>query len=481
MAYVNKEVHEEGLLLEIANIFVEQGWELVGETTRVSVTHFGSSSPGYLETPYDETNHGKAGTFISGSVAEHIIVKPPGAEVYYGLAYHTSLFNALLSEFNEANWIGNFTELVREDEDRGLKYYKFTEGIDAFHKRIVDLSKKHRNTNRIYAYMTKERPNIKGKVTLMQPPDFSRNFVMDLEIEETLMVAGGGYDAFLEVANPNLLQSPYSIMRLRSVEEAEQTVNGYPIQNSNWHPDSIVEIKGVVEEDFAFLTIETDSGPSYNNNVTPSIPLFFGRFKALSQDDDRNYALIAGSAFKSDDPRYDFDSTTPFDGGIPPMPTLKKYPNTPANGIDNVMVFRTKGGAYYQSHHLFVEVDPNGMPPKREFDGRKYPSAWQQADADPYDYQMNPSRYSGEVHASRIYIAHMDEGVRGYLDGIIGLNPISLLDGDTLKVKVAWCEEGYDEYEYKVLSSVSPFTKYPSTPFRPLGLGIIKNRHREGE
>lgn len=490
MGYIHKEVYEKDLLDEIANIFVEQGWELKGEFYKTAVLAYMNRGGTYsyvdtaIFTPHDKINGvGR----VMAELTKHYIVSPPNSDMHYGIAMKTDAMIIRNDDVDPDKWIGNFATIREKEEgeeEQFTTYYNYSQdGLDSFGEEVVRLISKRLNKNRIYLYMTAKEPKVED-IAILKVGNFEQSS-LDLSVTGTYgryrSYYGSTFVGEIDNIHEGLLQSPISVMRTRSIDIVldDSISEKYPINNTNWHDDSLFEISGTVEKDFAFLVIQADGAAAYDNNITPSIPFFFGRFTALNEDDDRNYALIAGSAFKKDDPRYDFDDPKPFDEK-PMMPILQQYPSNPSNGIDNVTVFRTKGGAYYQAHHLFVEVDPNVMPPKREYDGRKYPSAWQQADADPYDYQMNPSRYTGEAHASKIYIAHMDEGVRGYLDGIIGMNPISLLDGDTLKNKVAWCEDGYDEYTFKVLSSVSPFTKMPSTPFRPLGLGIIKKRHEEG-
>lgn len=488
MGYIHKEVYEKDLIDEIANIFVEQGWELKGDFYKVAFSEYRYSVGKYTNADtsiFTNVNELEEAGRVKAIVAKHYIVSPPGSEMHYGIAVASEKLTVTSKDVKEENWVGNFATNHEEDVGTGevvinTRYDK--EGIRAFGDDVFKFLKDKINYNKIYLYMTAEEPTLEN--TTMLEVYQKEHTALDLEVQECegLYTShfGSTFKGLLVDAKPKVLQSPFSVMRTRSIDVVfdDSLSDKFPIANTNWHEDSLFEISGVVDEEYAFLVLQADSGPAYNNNVTPSVPFFFGKFEGLADDDKNNYALIAGSAFKTDDPTYDFDDPRPFDEE-PLQPILKNYVSNPSNGVDNVTVLRTKGGAYYQAHHLFVEVSPNNVEPPRVHDKRKYPSAWSQADALAYNYQMNPSRYSGEVHASRIYIAHMDEGVRGYLDGLIATNPLSLLDGDTLKVKVDWCEDGYDEYEYKVLSSVSPFTKYPSTPFRPLGLGIIKSKYEE--
>ena len=491
MKRIKEEVHEKDLLPSIANIFVEAGWELVGDFHKVVFHSYqrqvslgeGVGLDRSIFMHHDEL--GKGNKKVRARIAKHYVVKPPNHDVHYGIAVMSDSIVVDSDDIDSEKWVGNFATLHREEtvSNQRVAYYRYDkDGVNEFGKIIFDAFEERLDKNKIYAYMTAKKPFMEDYTML--EVDGKNQTVLDLEVEycegSYHSQGTGSFRGEIIEASVDVKQSPFSVMRTRSIDVSYDTSlsDKFPINNTNWHDDSLYEIEGVVEDDFAFLVLQADGSPAYDDNMTPSVPLFFGQFKALNDKDDRNFALIAGSAFKGNTPNYDFDDPKPFDN-VPLLPILERYPIRPSNGIDNVMVYRTKGGAYYQSHQLFVEVDPNAMPPKREYGGRKYPSAWQQADADPYDYQMNPSRYTNEGHGSRVYISHMEEGVRGYLDGIIAINPISLLDGDVLKNKVAWCDDGYDEYTFRVLSSVSPFTKIPSTPFRPLGLGIIRKRHEE--
>lgn len=491
MKRIKEEVHEKDLLPSIANIFVGAGWELVGDFHKVVFHSYqrqvslgeGVGLDRSIFMNHDEL--GRGNKKVRARIAKHYVVKPPNHDVHYGIAVMSDSFVVDSDDIPSDKWIGNFATLDREEtqSNRTVQYYRYEkEGTNEFGKLIFDMFESRLDKNKLYTYMTAKKPYMED-YTMLEVSGKTQT-VIDLEVEYCegayRSEGTGSYQGVLLEASPNVYQSPFSVMRTRSIDVTFDTSlsEKFPIANTNWHDDSLFEINGVVEDNFAFLVLQADGAPAYDNNITPSVPLFFGQFVALDEKDKNNFALIAGSAFKTDNPRYDFDDPRPFDT-TPLQPILKNYVTNPSNGIDNITVLRSKGGSYYQAHHLFVESDPNLMPPKREYDGRKYPSAWQQADAEPYDFQMNPSRYTNEAHGTKIYLAHMEEGVRGYLDGVIALNPISLLDGDILKNKVAWCEDGYDEYVFHVLSSVSPFTKVPSTPFRPLGLGIIRKRHEE--
>lgn len=173
---------------------------------------------------------------------------------------------------------------------------------------------------------------------------------------------------------------------------------------------------------------------------------------------------------------FDFDDPMDKVGEII-SPLLKLYPYHPANGVDSVIVSRSRFGARYQAHYLSLGAPPNQLPPaKSTEDGRKYPRAYESYEnTNNYKYQFNPSRYSGKIHSSRIFVIHPEEGVRGYLDKSIGFNAQSI-NASNLRVRKADCpEKVYEMYKYLSIGAVSPLTKLPATPFRPIGVGIYSH------
>ncbi|MWV43092.1 hypothetical protein GRF59_05565 [Paenibacillus sp. HJL G12] len=162
------------------------------------------------------------------------------------------------------------------------------------------------------------------------------------------------------------------------------------------------------------------------------------------------------------------------------LPKMKDYPHYPSNGIDSVMVKRTKFGARYQAHYISWGVPANSMPPLRQDeDGHKYPRAWNNYMNDPYKFQFNPSRYSGKAHSSRATLVHPEDGKFGTLRNVILVSPLTIMNGDELKANKERCspneEDRFEIYSYYLVEGVSPLTKRPATPFRPAGLGILKS------
>ncbi|MED1666049.1 PKD domain-containing protein [Brevibacillus laterosporus] len=161
------------------------------------------------------------------------------------------------------------------------------------------------------------------------------------------------------------------------------------------------------------------------------------------------------------------------------LPMLKEYPHYPSNGIDSIMVKRTKFGARYQAHYLLWNVTPNAMPPDRVgIDGGMHPRAWQNAENPAYNYQFNPSRYSDKAHTSKATIVHPEDGKYGTLRNVILVSPLTIMNGDELREVDKHCEGGVNQYKiysYYLIEGISPLTKRPSTAYVPAGLGILKD------
>ncbi len=289
----------------------------------------------------------------------------------------------------------------------------------------------------------------------------------------------------------NVMQSPitkcilrYSKQPIEDLYSEEYDV----VQNdTNWWYDSEVHIKGCIDDYGFFLIVQADNVPAWEDNIVPCIPLYFGRVDVV-EDNDSCVAFFGGTmpdvtlnqvaAFDFDDPDRD-----EFQKYI--LPILKTYPRHPSNGLDTVMVKRCKYGARYQSYYLAWGATPNIMPPDRENKHvteftdsivRDYPRAWNQHKADEYAYWFNPSQYSKKIHTSKIYIVHPEEGVRGNLRWSVGLSPIGVSNGNKIRVMIDPCgteqRPVYEYYRYNLIDGVSPLTKRPGTPYRPIGLGI---------
>ncbi|KJD47064.1 hypothetical protein [Paenibacillus terrae] len=346
--------------------------------------------------------------------------------------------------------------------------------------------RKYRLSHTLYVYMLEDLKGLKpdGADVVLAWNDNSEagqlRAALDIEVEESAWKTTVSGPMFtVTKAEGARMQSPImqAGLRYKLMESYYNNSFNYPVQNTNWWSDSEISVKGTLSDTNFFFTIQCDNVPAPENNLVPIIPLYFGKLDPV-EEGDNVYALFAGTVPIRDTVNgvatYDFDDTTTRQPHI--MPLLKSYPNFPANGMDNIMVNRAKLGARYQAHYLSWNSPPNLMPPARtSADGKKdYPRAWNNAENPLYKYTFNPSRYSGKVHTSKVYVIHPEEGVRGTLKDTISLAAFSF-NANKLRVKRANCPDEFDVYRYFLIEGISPLTKKPGTQFRSAGIGLYVN------
>lgn len=476
MPYIDKNITEGNLLNEMAEIFVEEGWTME--------RYFKKSA--FSASRINPQGSNIPSSTIEFHVAEHMILKHPNPDknIYYGMAIYGK-FDTKLGMLKRELWpIENVKPPYNDPEMPDVQIYESQDGYQELADFVTNKFPAVKETHTIYFYMLDaitDEITHNGDIMIAWNGDL-KQAVLDIEVQKTAYWVVGGSPQFrVTEAFPDYRQSPISAASLRipALEKFDSKLSFLtPHSATNWFADSLINVQGVINEDYAFLILVGDASASYENNGVPSIPLFMGKFISEDPEDKWNYALATGSAFKTNTPEFDFDDPKPM--LAPLQPLLKDYVNTPANAIDNVMVYRGKMGSFYQAHHLFVDVPSNIMPPILTHKDRDYPRAWKQAESAVYDYQYNPSRYTGEVSSSYAQIEHNDEGVRGRFPDIIVTLPLNLNDGDGLKVRVQTCPDEHDEYKYHLIEGVSPFTKIPATPYRQLGVGIMYKKF-EGE
>ncbi|WP_068498930.1 hypothetical protein [Paenibacillus kribbensis] len=346
--------------------------------------------------------------------------------------------------------------------------------------------RKYRLSHTLYVYMLEDLKGLKpdGADLVLAWNDNSEagqlRAALDIEVEESAWKTTTSSPMFtVTKAEGARMQSPImqAGLRYKLMESYYNNSFNYPVQNTNWWSDSEIAVKGTLSDTNFFFTIQCDNVPAPENNLVPIIPLYFGKLDPV-EEGDNVYALFAGTVPIRDTVNgvatFDFDDTTSRQPHI--MPLLKSYPNFPANGLDNIMVNRAKQGARYQAHYLSWNSPPNLMPPARtSVDGKKdYPRAWNNAENPLYKYTFNPSRYSGKVHTSKVYVIHPEEGVRGTLKDTISLAAFSF-NANKLRVKRTHCPDEFDVYRYFLVEGISPLTKKPGTQFRPAGIGLYVN------
>lgn len=482
MPYIDKMVQEGNMLNDIADIFGSVGWKLERYFKKTVFTK------SYIDpnVPTLAQNTMRIG------VAEHMILKhpDPDTELYYGFA----LYGEVSSPFGfvpKRLWPKNQVERIKDDE-LGVTIVRPFDNYKELADWATNKSPMVKQTHTLYMYMmeqiTDDLPH-NGDIVTATDKDLKRS-ALDVEVHETeLWGLSGSYAFKIKSAQPSYFQSPYAACSIRIPTREEKDASqsfDTPYIKGNWHYDSSIWVRGWIDNEHVSLTLLADAAAGYQDNGVPMIPLYLGKFDSESDTDKDNFALMGGSAFKTENPTYDFDDPKPLIADMVNMqPTLKDYVMTPSSGIDSVMVYRNIQGSKYQSHYLFIEAPSNQMPPELTYDKRDYPRAWKRTDSHVHAYKHNPSRYSGEtakeqsVQASYAKIAHMDDGVRGTLRNMIVTMPLSLNDEDVLKVVNEYCavdgtKHLYDDYSFFLIEGVSPLTKIPGTPYRQLGIGIMQ-------
>lgn len=246
--------------------------------------------------------------------------------------------------------------------------------------------------------------------------------------------------------------------------------------NTNWWADSLIQLCGVFDETSCFFTLKVDSAPTWEDNNVTLVPFFFGNLvmKDSTKRNEGPIALLGGTQVGK---FFDFDS---IDEKVETLqPITRNYVHHPSNGVDSIMLKKTKYGARYQAHYLKWNVPSNFMPPtreeirlvkdaigteKEEEFARKYPRAWNYLRFGYYQYDFHPSRYSEKVHASRAHVIHPEDGSVGYIPNIVLLPTINVMEGDNLRFPY-WCETCDEEPYHPEIPEDIPEDEW--TPFPP--------------
>ncbi|PFJ16496.1 hypothetical protein COI89_10820 [Bacillus cereus] len=445
MAYIEKIVSEAEFQNELVATMIENGWKEVKT---------------FYKAIYKTK---KAGEYLLHQywIAKHVILKNADGGMY-GITQ---------------TWVWATKNKLDIDFSIG--------GEQAALRAYLESNPQYKDRSCMYLYMIEKVPNYQDKAVISMGSEDGLEFgtIIDVELAEVKKIAHTKPDPstgkpityynYEYTDNPELMMSPWVKSTFRNPKLQDVDVD------TNWWPDSLVRITGQIDTKRVVLLIQADKTPAFENNSVPVTPVYLGRLESYAEDDTISDALWAGSAYdignETSSHKFDFESTKPFRNVGDYMPRTKSYPKNPGNGIDNVIIKRSRFGARYQAHYIAWNVPSNMMPPDRKGNnGGQYPGAWQSHDNDEYKYQFNPSLYSGRVHTSRAYIVHPDEGVRGYMPYVVLLSPLGLLNGDKLKVRQNTCPDTHDIYRFFTVDAISPITKMPSTAYRPAGLGIFE-------
>lgn len=457
MPYIETLFTEQTLQSDFIAAAVANGWEEVKRFRKVAYQFndifFGIAS-GWME-PWKHS--------LKIMIADHALLRNRRGDIF-GIARICEpplQWGDLPSQFKNGE-LPNQAQLEENDELRQqLHDWMFSQWNDTF----VDTSK-------IYFYMLKSVPSIPDGLRIVYPSNtLTVRDALDIELlhyEPRKLVTGYGYEFFATNAQHEIMQSPIVPVSTREVNVPD---NGWL---TNWWPDSKIRVEGFINDDMLILVIQADNTAAFDDNNVPTIPIYFGSLVPFDVNDTENAVLFAGTAVS--DAKYKYDLETPH---IPTaniiLPTNKQYPKYPGNGIDNLIVKRTKLGAYYQAYSLSYQATPEKMPPDRQStDGKQYVSAWKNKSNDEYQYQFNPSRYTKRAHVSRAIVTHPEEGHRGYLKGLVMTHSVGMRNGVRLKLKKQACPDVFEYYKYFVVDAISPLTKRPAIVSRPAGFGIFE-------
>lgn len=455
MAYVQTAFTEEGFITELTDLLTANGWAKEAEFRKVgySFPHFFYSSAPSGTIPPGERE-------FDIWLADHTIFKNAENNLY-GIARicKSKRKNKQLDvKFKNVQGHPDPTKLLNDDVLRDELHAWMKTQYDAT---AVD-------TSEIYFYMVGKTPVPPATETAVYPAAEARA-VLDVEnFGYVPAFASNSYSFTSDIEKQDLLTMQSPMMKVKTREIGTQT-NGWL---TNWWPDSKIRVEGLVSAQTVSLIIQADNTAAYDDNNVPTIPIYLGQLDALDATDTNEAVLFGGTAVS--DAKFDYTSTTPLVSN-PLLPLEKAYPKNPGNGIDNLIVKRTKFGAYYQAYYLSFQTAPDMMPPDRiSTDGKQYVSSWKNERNDESQFKFSPSTYDGKTHVSRGYVVHPEEGVRGFLKDMIFTSSLGMINSDRLKLKKAACPDVFEIYKYFVVDAVSPLTKRPATPFSPAGFGIYE-------
>lgn len=456
MPYIKTTFTEGGFLTDLKDLLVTNGWT---QETSFRKVAYNLSEIFYSSLSGSTPNEKRPLTIW---LADHIIVKNASGDMF-GIARITKserFWGNLPAKYKVVAGTPDITKL---ETDELLREELHAWMATQYEENAVD-------TSELYFYMLNTKPTVPTGKTAVYPVASAQGAV-DVEILSYTPIkntgsASAGYS--FEKAEFDLLRMQSPMMKIKTRDTGTAT-NGWL---TNWWSDSKIRVEGLVSNKTVSIIIQADNTAAYDDNNVPTIPLYMGQIVPLNAEDGNESVLFGGMAVS--DSKFDYTDTKPL-VTTPLLPVEKKYPKNPGNGIDNLIVKRSKYGAYYQAYYLSFLTAPDTMPPDRSStDGKQYVSSWKNERNDEYGFKFSPSSYDKKTHVSRAYVVHPEEGHRGYLKDMIMTSSMGHLNGDTLKLKVAACPNVFQHFKYFVVDAVSPMTKRPATAFSPAGFGIFE-------
>lgn len=495
----DKRIIEGEFQERFANFLMEEGsgWSIAKRFYKVAYSNRITNPEAFIDND----------TLIPISVAKHYILENENLpRTKLGIAIVGSFAPRLGDLTRDRRPVNGFFKEEGKDyeESAFMQYVKGhiskleTQPEDEFPK-----STRFFSTAEIYFYIVERVPQYVDDGEWVEFPFKSDELLracLDVEVWKGHWVNYSGSNRFVLVEpEVNNLQSPIikCTLRYNKTPLEDMWSEEYLVEqaDTNWWYDSEITFEGVVADKGFFLMATADNAPAWEDNVVPTIPIYFGPIDKMEEDDTAEEDLVtffAGtlpSGNINDVPKFDFDDYSKSQFVEQIMPITKSYPRHPSNGVDTVMVHRGKRGSRYQAHYLSWNTTSDEIKPDRaerhetDFTGdnfdRKYPRAWNHYRGEAYAYLFNPSRYTDVLHVSKIYVVHPEEGVRGTLRYSIGMSPVSLNPGTRIRLLKEVCDPvtkkpSYDIYRYHVADGVSPITKRPGTRYTPMGIGLLQ-------
>lgn len=235
--------------------------------------------------------------------------------------------------------------------------------------------------------------------------------------------------------------------------------------------------------------ITVAAGDGYNSgtnaliNASPDVPLSFWNNAGITLDANK-YVLYFGSITKNrialvlyGDPTIDFNAYRVgflYAGRLVPFPeagqdvqgnfalmgsALSTYnqnpttygPNT-GNGVDNVLIYRTKTGVLWQRHYLAFVTQPLSIQLE--------------------DKGFNPSQWTEKYHLSPIYVVHGYDGYRGWLEDALGVVAHNVVHLD--EFLLSYPDGAQDRFKYFHLSPVDKSPMRNASPNNSYSVAILK-------
>lgn len=457
---INIQFRDKTAMEDLGNILEANGWTRIKHFYKVVV-----GREQYRLTPTETNLPYRA---ITMAVSKHLLYKNAKGRIM-GMAEIITKKKSLTPKFEDAAGQAAYEAMLVSTFDtskvKGLIYFYTVEKEPSMKDGEVSYTYPIKSLVGDQNYATALDVEI-GKLTMFPLKDLSYTTPVD----QRDMERDANVEEIKAVANPRVMQSPCVPVEMFITQTEEDSVDNVYSQLNKWD-DSRITIQGRIDSNSVFLVMQSDASSNFTDNRVPTVPFFFGEVEIDSGVEDV-YVMFGGAT--PPDAKYKFDTNTAYAGNSITklvIPCLKAYPSYPGDGVNTGVISRTRGGARYQRVYLSWGTTSEGMPPSRETDGKQYPRSW----GFPIkNYGLNPSKYSGSIHTSNVYVVHPEEGVVGKLRNLVGLqtystnNPELRIRRENCPVKVT------DSYQCLTISAVAPVTKSPATPYFLAGIAVRK-------